>query len=92
MKWAEVMDTVDLADGETHTVLLDPQNEIETRSGRAGDYWATVVEEGGRLSELNMGKRLRAAIKRLGLGESPTEITIRRTGEGFQTDYEVSVA
>ncbi len=91
MKWADIMDTVDLSDGQTHTVLLDPAADIETRQGRAGDYWATIVSEGGRPADLNMGKRLRAAIKRLGL-KKETEITIQRTGEGFQTDYEVSVA
>ena len=91
MKWADVVTNVDLADGETHTVVLDPSLELEVRQGRAGDYWAIIVSENGRPSELNMGKRLRAAIKRLNLGKK-TEVQIRRTGEGFQTDYEVSVA
>ncbi len=91
MKWADVIRTVDLSDGETHKVTIDPSNELETRQGRAGDYWATIVSEHGRPSELNLGKRLRDSIAGLELTK-PTEITIRRTGEGFQTDYEVSVA
>ncbi len=91
MKWADVIRTVDLADGQKHVVELDPSLELDTRQGRAGDYWAVIVREYGRPSDLAMGKRLRDKIAGLKLSET-TKISIRRTGEGFQTDYEVSVA
>ncbi len=91
MKWADVEKTVDLGDEKIHTVTIRPDLGIEPRQGRAGDYWAIIVTEQGRQAELTMGKRLRSRIANLEL-KKPTEITIRRTGEGFQTDYEVSVA
>ncbi len=91
MKWADVVITVDLADGKTHTVVINPSLGLETAEGRAGDYWIALVSEDGRPAELAMGKRLRNRIADLRL-KKPTEVQIRRTGEGFQTDYEVGVA
>ena len=91
MKWADVVSNVELADGETHTVLLDPSLGLESAQGPSGEYWITMVVENGLAVELSMGKRLRNRIKDLQLTKK-TSITIRRTGEGFQTDYEVSVA
>ncbi len=91
MKWADVVSNIDLSDGERHTFSIDPASPIETRTGRSGDYWAVIVSEAGRVMELTMGKRLLGRIADLGLKKT-TEITVRRLGEGFQTDYEVSVA
>ncbi len=91
MKWADAELTVDLADGEIHTVEISPDHELETRKGLSGDYWAVLVSENGRPAELRLGNRLLNKIAKLELTKK-TEITIRRTGEGFQTDYEVSVA
>ena len=91
MKWADIITTVDLSDEKVHKIVFSPSLEIEEREGPTGTYWAIMVHENDKPSELIMGKRLRNKIANLALTKT-TRLKIQRTGEGFQTDYEVSVA
>lgn len=88
MKWADVVRRVNLGDGETHEIDLNPAIGIEERQGSRGTYWAVIVEENGKVSELNMGRRLMERIAELNLTK-PARLEIRRVGSGFETDYEI---
>jgi len=89
-KARDIPTKVNLADNKAHTVIYDPDADVKEQVGQGGrTYYTTSVTEAGRPALLNMGNRLLSAINELNLNK-PTKISIKRVGESFQTEYEVS--
>ncbi len=91
MELGDIKGKVKLADGEIHSVEVDPKAQLVERQGLSGPYWVITVQEDGEAREISMGSNLAQRIRELKLKE-PTLINIQRTGSSFSTDYEVSKA
>ncbi len=91
MDIGDIKGKVKLADGEIHSVEVDPKAQLVERQGLSGPYWVMTVQEDGEAREMSVGSNLAQHIRKLKL-EVPTMVNIRRTGSSFSTDYEVLIA